>query len=172
MPEREAAALFEETRIQLADAGLPAYEVSNHARPGAECRHNLVYWRSGDYLGVGPGAHGRLTIAGQRLALSQHRAPEVWLERVERRGHATRGESALADAERLQEFVMMGLRLRDGIARSAFRQTFAAEPEALFDAGRLQRLQSAGLLALDDARLSATEPGLIRLDGLLAYLLG
>jgi len=172
MPEREAAELFEETRAQLAAAGLPAYEVSNHARPGAECRHNLVYWRSGDYLGVGPGAHGRLTIAGQRLALSQHRAPEVWLERVERRGHATRGESALADAERLQEFVMMGLRLRDGIARSAFRQAFAAEPEALFDAGRLQRLQSAGLLTLDDARLSATDPGLIRLDGLLAYLLG
>jgi oxygen-independent coproporphyrinogen-3 oxidase len=172
MPDDEAATLFEETRARLAAAGLPAYEVSNHARPGAECRHNLVYWRSGDYLGVGPGAHGRLTVDGQRLALRQHRAPEAWLERCETDGHATRGETPLTDRERLQEMVMMGLRLGEGIPRKVFRRTFAAEPESLLPGERLRHLLDAELITLDETGLAVTDAGFTRLDGLLSYLVG
>ncbi len=172
LPEGAAASLFEDTRARLAQAGLPAYEVSNHARAGAECRHNLVYWCSGDYLGVGPGAHGRLTLGGRRMALRQHRAPEAWLERVERGGHATREESALGDRAWLQEMVMMGLRLSDGIPRETFRRTFDAEPEVLLPGEKLDQLRDNGLIVLDEARLAVTGTGLTRLDGLLAYLFG
>lgn len=172
LPEGAAANLFEDTRARLAQAGLPAYEVSNHARPGAECRHNLVYWRSGDYLGVGPGAHGRLTLGGKRMARRQHRAPESWLEGTERDGHATRKENALSDREWLQEVVMMGLRLNDGIPRETFRRIFDAEPETLLPGARLYQLRDNGLIVLDEARLAVTGTGLTRLDGLLAYLFG
>jgi oxygen-independent coproporphyrinogen-3 oxidase len=170
LPEDAAAVLFEDTRARLARAGLPAYEVSNHARPGAECRHNLVYWRSGDYLGVGPGAHGRLTLGGRRMTFRQHRAPEAWLERTERDGHATREESALSERAWLQEVVMMGLRLSDGIPHETFRRIFAAEPETLLPGEKLDQLRGAGLIILDEARLAVTEDGCARLDGLLAYL--
>jgi oxygen-independent coproporphyrinogen-3 oxidase len=172
LPEDAAASLFEDTRARLAQAGLPAYEVSNHARPGAECRHNLVYWRSGDYLGVGPGAHGRLTLGGKRLALRQHRAPEAWLERAERDGHATREEGALSDRAWLQEVVMMGLRLKGGIPRATFLRIFDAKPEVLLPRERLDQLRNNGLIVLDETRLTVTEAGLSRLDGLLAYLFG
>ena len=100
-------------------AGLPAYEISNHARPGAECRHNLVYWRYGDYVGIGPGAHGRLTLDGEKYATRQRRAPEAWLAAVEAAGHATEERQPLARAERREEMLMMGLRLAEGIARAA-----------------------------------------------------
>src|SRR3546814_2279051 len=91
LPEEEAAAaLYEETAARLADAGLPAYEISNHARVGGECRHNLTYWRYGDYAGIGPGAHGRLSWDGEKHATRQHRAPEAWLHLLDRQGHGRR----------------------------------------------------------------------------------
>ena len=171
MAEDAAARLFEETRDELAAHGLPAYEISNHARPGAECRHNLIYWRSGDYLGIGPGAHGRLTTREGRTATRQHRAPEVWLDMVERGGHGTRESSILSAADRWLEFVMMGLRLTGGIPRQAFRHAFGGEPEELFEIRALERARKEGLLTLDHRRLAATKRGVLSLDALVSYLL-
>ena len=175
-PERAAAALYDLTQDRLAAAGLAAYEVSNHARAGQECRHNLTYWRYGDYVGVGPGAHGRLTRRGAdgtaiKLATRQHRAPEAWLAAVERDGHATRAREPLTPEARLTELVMMGLRLDEGVSRAAFRREAGTEPEHVLDGGRLQPLIAGGFLVLDDAGLRATAAGRRRLDGLLARLL-
>jgi oxygen-independent coproporphyrinogen-3 oxidase len=167
-----AAALYEETREVLDRAGLPAYEVSNHARPGAECRHNLTYWRYGDYVGIGPGAHGRLTVDGAKTATRQHRAPEAWLSAVEDAGHATRQDSPLSADERLTEMVMMGLRLHEGIARGAFRRELGMEPEALLDPDKLTALADAGYLRIDDMGIRTTPAGRLRLNALLGHLLG
>jgi oxygen-independent coproporphyrinogen-3 oxidase len=166
-----AAALYEATQAAMEAAGLPAYEISNHARPGAESRHNLIYWRYGDYLGIGPGAHGRLTLGGRKFATRQHRAPEAWLAGVERDGHATRRRTALAEEERLAELTMMGLRLAEGIARESFRRELSLEPETAFDAARLKALGAAGLIELDRRGLRATAAGRQRLNAVLGYLL-
>lgn len=166
-----AARLYEMTQEILEAAGLPAYEVSNHARPGGQCRHNLTYWRYQDYLGVGPGAHGRLTLAGGKWALRQHRAPEAWLAAVERDGHATRDRTRLELQERLAELVMMGLRLSEGVSRAAFRREAGAEPERLLGERRLAALSAAGYLEVDDEALRATAAGRQRLNALCSYLL-
>ena len=176
-PEGLQAALYEATQETLGRLGLPAYEISNHARPGAESRHNLVYWRYGDYLGIGPGAHGRLTVAkgtqGEgKLALSQHRAPEVWLERVEREGHATRTRQALAPEERLREVLLMGLRLAEGVPLERIATASGRALAAWISAERLAAAIEAGYLELDAARLVATPAGRQRLDALLRHLLG
>ena len=169
--EETAAALYEGTQEVLEGAGLPAYEISNHARSGAESRHNLTYWRYGDYAGIGPGAHGRLSLGGQKLATRQHRAPEAWLDAVERAGHATRSASPLSRDQRLAELVMMGLRLREGVARAAFRRELESDPEDLLDSARLSHLREAALVSLDATGLRATAAGRQRLDGVLDYLL-
>ena len=172
LPEEDAAAtLYEATAAQLAAAGLPAYEISNHARPGGECRHNLTYWRYGDYAGIGPGAHGRLTFDGEKHATRQHRAPEAWLDLVEQQGHGWRQDEIVAPEQRLAEMVMMGLRLSEGISRAAFETELGAAPEILLPAERLQRLAAEGYLVLDDTGLSATPEGRQRLDAVLGYLL-
>ncbi len=155
----------------MAAAGLPGYEISNHARPGAESRHNLTYWRYGDYVGIGPGAHGRLTLGNRKIATRQHRAPEAWLAEVERAGHATRVRNELDRAERLVELTMMGLRLAEGIARATFRRELAADPEEVLAPGPLEALRAAGYLELDAAGLRATAAGRQRLDAVLGRLL-
>ncbi len=179
--EVAGAAIFEATQELLDGAGLPAYEISNHARPGAECRHNLTYWRYGDYLGVGPGAHGRITLAvpgagpagipGEKLATRQHRAPEAWLEAVERHGHATRARDAVAMETRLEELLMMGLRLTEGVGHAAFRRETGREVEELLDPAKLAVLIEGGFLELDEVGLRATAAGRLRLDALLGRLL-
>jgi putative oxygen-independent coproporphyrinogen III oxidase len=171
LPEDEQAALFDWTAARLERAGLPAYEISNHARPGEESRHNLTYWRYGDYVGIGPGAHGRLTLDGAKLATRQHRAPEAWLDAVEREGHATRQRLEVETAARLQEMVMMGLRLAEGIPASRFLAETGSEIEVALDASRLKRLTEGGFLTLADARLKATAEGRTRLDAVLGALL-
>lgn len=169
--EAEAARLYEETAAQLMAAGLPGYEISNHARPGAECRHNLTYWRYGDYVGVGPGAHGRLTWDGAKHATRQHRAPEPWLDLVERQGHGWRSQDAIDWAESRIELVMMGLRLTEGIAPAAFQRVLGAPLQEVLAEDRLTRLQDEGYLRCEAGGLRATEAGRQRLDALLAYLL-
>ncbi len=187
--EESSVAIYQATQEALEAAGLPAYEISNHARPGAECRHNLTYWRYGDYLGIGPGAHGRITLAdwsagrgpgtgagrgagtGQKFATRQHRAPEAWLEAVERHGHATRARDAVAAESRLEELLMMGLRLTEGVARAAFRRETGREPEQVLDPERLNMLIEGGFLELDEAGLRATAVGRLRLNALLGRLL-
>jgi len=171
-PEETAARLYEITQARLAAAGLPAYEISNHARPGAECRHNLIYWQGGDYIGVGPGAHGRLTLAGERYATRQHRAPEAWLQAVEAEGHATRERRTLGLEERRDELLMMGLRLSAGIGRARFKAVVGREIEETLAPSALAPLVEAGFLELDELGLRATAEGRQRLDALLPCLLG
>jgi putative oxygen-independent coproporphyrinogen III oxidase len=170
--EETAADLYEATQASLEGAGLPAYEISNHARSGAECRHNLVYWRGGDYLGVGPGAHGRLTEAGQRFVTRQHRAPEAWLAQVEASGHATRERRALTRLERQEELLLMGLRLTAGIGRARFRHALGREIEEAITPSHLAPLIDGGFIELDDDGLRATSAGRQRLNAVLAALVG
>jgi oxygen-independent coproporphyrinogen-3 oxidase len=171
LPEEEQATLFDWTAARLERAGLPAYEISNHARPGEESRHNLTYWRYGDYVGVGPGAHGRLTLDGKKLATRQHRAPEAWLESVEHEGHATRQRDEVATAARLQEMVMMGLRLAEGIPAARFVAETGADIETALDRKALKRLIEGGFLELENGRLRTTNEGRARLDAVLGNLL-
>jgi putative oxygen-independent coproporphyrinogen III oxidase len=171
-PEDLAARLYELTQARLAAAGLPAYEISNHARPGSECRHNLVYWQGGDYVGVGPGAHGRLTIGGERYATRQHRAPEPWLALVESDGHGTRERRPIPRDERRDELLMMGLRLAAGVARDRFRTVVGAPLEKAVSARSLATLIDGGFLVLDDVGLRATAEGLQRLNLILPRLIG
>ncbi len=166
-----AAALYETTQEVLAAAGLPAYEVSNHARPGEACRHNLTTWRHGDYVGVGPGAHGRLATAGAVVATRQHRAPEAWLERVERDGHGTRARTRLTPEDLRDELFLMGLRLTGGVRRADLRRRLGRDIEEAIDPARLRPLMDAGLLELGAAGLRATPAGRLRLDAVIAALL-
>jgi oxygen-independent coproporphyrinogen-3 oxidase len=178
-----AAALYDTTQELTEAAGLPAYEISNHARPGAECRHNLTYWRYGEYVGVGPGAHGRLRLGESegaeeaqrpgagRAALRQLRSPEAWLAAVEARGHGVREAMTLSARERMEEMLMMGLRLRRGVSRAAFARETGRGLEAMLDSGRLARLREGGFLVLDREGLRATPSGQRRLNAVLGALL-
>jgi putative oxygen-independent coproporphyrinogen III oxidase len=166
-----AGALYELTQARLAEAGLPAYEVSNHARPGGESRHNLVYWRYGDYVGIGPGAHGRLTLDGTKLATRQLRAPERWLAAVAQRGEGTEERSEITSGERLEEMLMMGLRLNETVPRARFRRECGGEPEAVLDPVRVARLVEGGFVVVDEAGLRATMEGRQRLNAVLGALL-
>ncbi|CAA7617299.1 radical SAM family heme chaperone HemW [Magnetospirillum sp. UT-4] len=165
--EDTAAGLFELTQRMCAAAGLPAYEVSNHARPGGESRHNLTYWRGGDYVGIGPGAHGRLN----RQALRQHRAPEAWLNGVERDGHATRAREALDPETRAEELVMMGLRLTAGIDAATFEAAAELPLASVVNAQAVERLAEAGLVERTKVGLRATPAGMLLLNRVIAELL-
>ncbi len=172
VPGEDAAAdLFDDTQEILEDAGLAAYEISNHAAPGAECRHNLACWLGGEYVGIGPGAHGRLRGEDGWRATVQLRAPEAWLDAVETRGHATQRREKLSSDERLEELVMTGLRLRGGIPRLTFHDIADRSIEDALDARRLGRLMDGGFLALDEAGLRATAPGRRRLNAVIGALI-
>jgi len=173
LPEGDAAAaLYLATADEAARFGLGAYEVSNYAKPGAESRHNLAYWRHGDYLGIGAGAHQRLTLGGRVTASRRHRGPEEWRARVERDGHARTEEEALSPRDLAREVLLMGLRLTEGVdparlaARSGMSLAEATDPAMLIacmDEGYLQ-WTAAGHLA-------TTVEGLLRLDAMLPILL-
>jgi oxygen-independent coproporphyrinogen-3 oxidase len=165
-----AAALYDATGEEAARFGLLAYEVSNYARPGAESRHNLQYWRYGDYAGIGPGAHGRLSLGGNRLATRRHRAPEPWAGLVERQGHGSTDETNLAPSERAREALLMGLRLSEGIDSGRFFRRTGVALNAALDPGTLARGQEEGYLVHDGRLLRATQEGRKRLDALLAAL--
>jgi len=163
IPDGDAAAdLFEATRTIAAAAGLPAYEVSNHARPGAESRHNLAYWRYTGYVGIGPGAHGRRG----RLATTRHRKPENWLAAVARNSHGLQAEEPLSDRDRATEALVMGLRLAEGIdlARLASEGIDVA---AILDEGAVARSATSGLLTRTADRLRLTDAGMPLLDAVL-----
>jgi putative oxygen-independent coproporphyrinogen III oxidase len=168
--EDTAAALFEVTQGRLLAAGMPAYEISNHARPGAECRHNLAYWRYEDYLGIGPGAHGRVTRDGGKLATQQRRAPEAWLAAVEEAGSAIEEMTPIPCEAAVEEMLMMGLRLAEGVSRSRLEEMAGRSVDQLFGPA-LARLIEGGFLTLDDQRLAATAAGRQRLNAVLAALI-
>jgi oxygen-independent coproporphyrinogen-3 oxidase len=172
LPDDDTAAdLYEATRDLLGAAGLPAYEISNHARPGAESRHNLTYWRYGDYAGIGPGAHGRLTLGGEKFATRQYRAPETWLERVERHGGGEAERARLSAAERGREMLLMGLRLAEGVDLVRFAREAGLRAEDFIDPEAASRLAGAGLIAWSAGALRATEAGRQRLNAVLAALI-
>ena len=159
-----AADLFEATRAITAAAGLPAYEISNHARPGAESRHNLTYWRYGDYAGVGPGAHGRRG----GFATQRHKKPENWLGAVARNGHGTQIEDALTDHERAVEALVMGLRLPEGVDLSRIDRL--ADGVAPIDRRTLDRMRDQGLVVTEGERLRVTDAGMPVLEAILREL--
>jgi oxygen-independent coproporphyrinogen-3 oxidase len=169
--ETAAAALYEATQDALDRAGMPAYEISNHAVPDAACRHNLGYWRYEDYLGIGPGAHGRLTIGGSLHATRQHRAPGIWLQRVGQLGHATRTDMPVDTDARVGEALMMGLRLTEGVDAARFERRVGCRLADVLDPAAAVRLAHAGFIEFDAAGLRATATGRQRLDAVLAALI-
>jgi putative oxygen-independent coproporphyrinogen III oxidase len=168
MPDGDAARAFYDLTQEMCGArGLPAYEVSNHARPGAECRHNLIYWRGHEYAGIGPGAHGRLDIGGERHATATEKRPESWLMRVEARGHGRVTDEVLTRSERADEFLLMGLRLAEGIAPDRYA-ALAGRP---LDPARIAALREHGFITVDpDGRLRVTAEGFPVLDAIVADL--
>jgi oxygen-independent coproporphyrinogen-3 oxidase len=168
--EALAAALYDATQDVLEAAAMPAYEISNHSRAGEECRHNLAYWRYRDYAGIGPGAHGRLTLGGVVCASENLPGPDAWIEAVEARGHSRRRLTPLDRADVLVEVLLMGLRLTSGIARDDFEARLGRPIEDALDAGAVRALSEAGLVALDRRGLRATDAGRRVLDGVVARL--
>jgi oxygen-independent coproporphyrinogen-3 oxidase len=159
--------LYDLTQDICARAGLPAYEVSNHARPDAECRHNLVYWRGHEYAGIGPGAHGRLDIDGRRQATATEKRPEAWLMRVEALGQGLVTDEALTREEQGDEFLLMGLRLAEGIDP----RRYAALAGRELDPKRISLLRDEGAVETTaDGRLRVTKAGFPILDAVVADL--
>ena len=162
-----AVALFEATQEITAAAGMPAYEISNHAKPGAQSRHNLIYWRYGDYAGAGPGAHGRLQRGGKRIATATIRLPERWRDAVEKTGHGTAEQFDISDADAAREHLLMNLRLAEGLDLAAYEARWSARPPE----AKIAPLVAQGLLQLDGDRLTATPRGRLLLNAVIAALL-
>jgi oxygen-independent coproporphyrinogen-3 oxidase len=163
-----ATDLYELTQELCEAKGLLAYEISNHARPGAESRHNLVYWRYGDYLGIGPGAHGRLTHHGQKRATVAAKKPEDWLARVASAGDGYEVIDDIAPADQAREMLLMGLRLAEGIDADRYERLGGKS----LDRRKIDSLISQGLLVEDGGRLAATAQGRLVLNAIIAALAG
>ena len=171
LPDAEdAARLYDLTGDTAAKHGLLPYEVSNYAQPGAESRHNLTYWRYADYIGIGPGAHGRLTLDGELYATRRHRAPEPWAGRVERTGSGSTDETLLSAEERGREALLMGLRLSEGINEARFAERTGRPMEDCVDPFMLEACLEENYLTRDGGILKATGEGRLRLEALLARL--
>jgi putative oxygen-independent coproporphyrinogen III oxidase len=165
--ENTARELYDATQQICAAAGLPAYEISNHARPGAECRHNLVYWRGHEYAGIGPGAHGRLNVNGARIATETERRPELWLMRVESLGHGLIVDEALTPGEQADEYLLMGLRLAEGIEPTRYTALSGRD----LDLERIATLREQGAVEhTASGRLRVTMSGFPVLDAVVADL--
>ncbi len=162
-----AAGLYETTQELTEAAGLPAYEISNHAQPGSESRHNLIYWRYGDYAGVGPGAHGRLMLDDKRIATSTIRLPERWRDAVSKGQDAFADFTPIADADAAREHLLMNLRLREGIDLAAYQARWGTRPAP----AKIAPLIEQGMLHQDGDLLSATPQGRLVLNAVIAALL-
>lgn len=168
LPDDELSrALWDVTQQVTAEAGLPAYEVSNHARAGAEARHNLVYWRYGTYAGIGAGAHGRIAAGGQRRATLTARAPEDWLAQVEAHGHGVVGDEPLSLEEQADEMLLMGLRLKEGVDLARH-----ARLGGRIDPARIAMLEAERLVVREGDRLRVTDAGFPVLNAVIAALAG
>ncbi len=162
----EARALYLLTQELCEATGLPAYEVSNHARQGSESRHNLLYWRGHDYAGVGPGAHSRIAVNGAKRAISTCKLPEAWLVQVEASGHGIESDEALSAEEAADEYLLMGLRLREGIDLARLEAIGGSMP----DAARIETLTQQGLVTRHGTRLAVTSEGRLVLNSLILGL--
>jgi oxygen-independent coproporphyrinogen-3 oxidase len=167
VPEGETARAFYDLTQELTEAaGLPAYEISNHAAPGEECRHNLIYWRYGEYAGIGPGAHGRVVVNGARQATATERIPERWVALVEARGHGLAETAALSPAEEADEALLMGMRLAEGLDLDRLAALTGFTPSE----AALAELAGLGLIARRGPRVSATRAGRLVLDQVVLRL--
>ncbi|MBI3418806.1 MAG: coproporphyrinogen III oxidase [Proteobacteria bacterium] len=190
--EDEQIEMFEITQSVMEQAGLPGYEISNHAKPGQECRHNLAYWQYGEWLGIGPGAHGRVWGSGTRdwglekefpsqslvpspqsqcHAQTNIRAPEAWLKSVQTKGHGTESCIPLPAREAQEEALLMGLRLRQGLCKSRWQTRFGTPLDNFLDAGKKRALLAAGLIEEDAEYLRATPNGALKLNSVTAVLI-
>lgn len=158
-----AADLYELTQARMAAAHLPAYEISNHARAGEESRHNLIYWRYGDYVGIGPGAHGRITVQGKRIATATLKSPEAWLARVEETGDGLERADEVAAMEQGTEALLMGLRLTEGVDLAAIEQKRGP-------LSRIETLEAQGFITRSEGRIKATPRGRLVLNAVLKQL--
>ena len=166
LPEEDlAAVMFETTQNVCARAGLPPYEISNYARPGAESRHNLTYWHYDDYAGVGPGAHGRITSGERRLATQAERLPEKWLSAVEETGSSL-AQTEIRTEEAAEEHLLMAVRLTEGLDLTAYRTRWGFEPSRQ----AIRRLEQQGLLTLENDQLAATAAGRLVLNSIIREL--
>ncbi|WP_439625661.1 radical SAM family heme chaperone HemW [Shinella sp.] len=163
----QSAVLYEATQEITEREGMPAYEVSNHARPGSESRHNLTYWRYGDYVGIGPGAHGRLTTGGSKIATATERKPESWLSLVEAGGHGMVDQELLEREAQSDELLLMGLRLKEGVDLARWQSLSGRD----LDPDREQFLIEHGFIErLGNSRLRCTPAGMLILDAVVADL--
>ena len=172
LPEDDLQAdLFDLTQSQLEAAGLPAYEISNHAAPGEACRHNIIYWQAGDYAGIGPGAHGRLTIDDRRFATETERMPRSWLNKVETVGHGDKPRDEIDSSGQVIEMVLMGLRMANGISVDRIERLSGRPLSKSLNENALGHFIDEGWLRLDGGRLYTTQNGRLRLNSILAELL-
>ena len=171
LDEDPAADMFTLTRQITAEAGMPAYEISNHARPGQESRHNLTYWRYQDYCGIGPGAHGRRS-GGRHgsVATLRHKKPENWLNAVAHTGQGLQEETPLDPSESASEALLMGLRLAEGIAPGSLAERFGFTRDDLIDSDKVAVMVEHGLMWTRADRIGATERGMVLLDGILSQI--
>lgn len=169
--DEEAAALYELTQAIMLAHGLPSYEISNHAKAGAESRHNLAYWRYADYVGVGPGAHGRLTLDGHKVGTRGHRAPDIWLRQTAERGNGAHPFEDIDRRARLEEALMMGLRLTEGVPLARLSDELGGDWQAVIAPKKIEAMIDEGMMTRNNDILIATPQGMQRLNGLLSYLL-
>jgi len=174
-PDDHAATLYELTQDLLCQAGMPAYEISNYASPGEESRHNLAYWHYDDYIGIGPGAHGRHELSCptgcQRFATDNHRSPDVWMRQVCAKGHGVRQKETLDLTMAQREAFMMGLRLNAGLSHHVWREKFGTPLNDFLPRAKIERLRDEGYLTDGPHAFKATKSGLQRLNAMLNYLL-
>ena len=169
--ERDGAALYELTQEITDKENLPAYEISNHAKKGQESRHNLTYWKSGDYLGIGPGAHGRITNSTKTEIMHNYRQPDMWLNFAIKRKYGQQKRSALNQTERRDEIILMGLRLIEGISLKHFNLLTGQHLIETVDKNKIKNLSEHGYLSLKKGFLKTTLAGRLRLNAMLSYLL-
>ena len=172
LPDEDASSdMFERTQDLCAGAGFPAYEISNHAAPEQECRHNMIYWRGGDYVGIGPGAHGRLRLHDGAVATRQIKAPSLWLKRVSSDAHGTQAREALNTKARAEELLMMGLRLSEGVHVTRFERLTGLSMDHVVNTAATTRLIDQGFLEQKNGHLIATPGGRLALNEILRQLL-
>jgi oxygen-independent coproporphyrinogen-3 oxidase len=169
--EHKSAEFYLLTQSIMDEAGLPSYEVSNHAVKGHESKHNLIYWHYGDYIGVGPGAHGRLTLDGEKFSTRGHYAPDIWLERTQHSREGAHPYQKLTHEDRFLEALMMGLRLKDGVSIAHLEEQGRAMWTSFIDAGHFERARHEGWIGFDQEKLWLSTEGMLRLNALVPFIL-
>lgn len=171
LPQPELASDFYALTQEMTEKhGVNNYEVSNYARPGEECRHNLIYWKYGDFAAIGPGAHGRLTLDHKKISLKNLKAPETWINAVEKQGHGSDAEEILSPKECVVEALIMGMRLKEGIEFSVLERESPGCSSILKNHSNTQRLREEGYLEFDEHTLRTTFEGRLRLNSVIDYL--